>query len=124
MKIVHIITRLIIGGAQENTLLSCEGQHALGHDVTLVTGPALGPEGSLEGRADRGGYRFVVVDPMRRAIRPGMDRQAHRALFELIQHLKPDIVHTHSSKAGILGRWAAAKAKAPVVIHTIHGLAF
>ncbi len=47
MKIVHIITRLIVGGAQENTLLSCEGQHAQGHEVTLVTGPAIGPEGSL-----------------------------------------------------------------------------
>jgi len=39
MRIVHIITRLIVGGAQENTLLSCEGQHALGHDVTLIRGP-------------------------------------------------------------------------------------
>ena len=51
MKIVHIITRLIIGGAQENTLISCEGQHAHGHDVTLITGPGLGPEGSLLERA-------------------------------------------------------------------------
>ncbi len=47
MRIVHIITRLIVGGAQENTLVSCEGQHELGHEVTLITGPPLGPEGSL-----------------------------------------------------------------------------
>ena len=53
MKIVHIITRLILGGAQENTLLSCEGQHDRGHDVTLITGPAIGPEGSLIERARR-----------------------------------------------------------------------
>ena len=71
MKIVHIITRLIIGGAQENTLLSCEGQHKLGHDVTLITGPAIGPEGSLLDRAQGQGYRVIVVDEMRRAIRPG-----------------------------------------------------
>ncbi len=55
MKIVHIITRLIIGGAQENTILSCQGQHDLGHDVTLITGPAIGPEGSLLERAQAGG---------------------------------------------------------------------
>ncbi len=124
MKIVHIITRLIIGGAQENTLLSCEGQHARGHEVTLITGPAIGPEGSLLPRAQAGGYRVIVVDQMRRAIRPGMDRVTYRRLVELIRELKPDVVHTHSSKAGILGRWAASKAKAPVVVHTIHGLAF
>ena len=52
MKIVHIITRLIIGGAQENTLLSCEGQHRAGHEVILITGPAIGPEGSLVQRAE------------------------------------------------------------------------
>src|SRR6185369_12377139 len=57
MRIVHIITRLIIGGAQENTLLSCEGQHDRGHDVTLITGPPIGPEGSLLEHAQRYGYR-------------------------------------------------------------------
>ena len=64
MRIVHVITRLIVGGAQENTLLSCEGQHDRGHDVTLITGPALGPEGSLMDRARAGGYRVVQVDEM------------------------------------------------------------
>ncbi len=56
MKIVHIITRLIIGGAQENTLLSCQGQHVRGHEVTLITGPPIGPEGSLMDRPSSG-YR-------------------------------------------------------------------
>jgi glycosyltransferase involved in cell wall biosynthesis len=124
MRIVHIITRLIIGGAQENTLLSCEGQHARGHEVTLLTGPAIGPEGSLMDRARRGGYRVIEMFDMRRAIQPGMDWSSYRALLETIKQIKPDIVHTHSSKAGILGRHAANKAHAPVVIHTIHGLAF
>jgi glycosyltransferase involved in cell wall biosynthesis len=124
MRIVHIITRLIIGGAQENTLLSCEGQHARGHDVTLITGPAIGPEGSLLERAQRGGYRVIVVDEMRRAIRASLDWQTYQRLVNSIRELEPDVVHTHSSKAGILGRWAAKKAQAPVIIHTIHGLAF
>lgn len=124
MRIVHVITRLIVGGAQENTLLSCEGQHDRGHDVTLVTGPSEGPEGSLLERAKRYGYRVVQVDEMRRSILPLKDFRAFRRLTRLLRDLKPDVVHTHSSKAGILGRWAADRAKAPAIIHTIHGLAF
>src|SRR5438094_7869880 len=104
MKIVHIITRLIIGGAQENTLLSCAGQHDRGHDVTLITGPAIGPEGSLMERATKHGYRVIVVDEMRRAIGAVKDAKAYRRVIELLRDLKPDVVHTHSSKAGIIGR--------------------
>jgi glycosyltransferase involved in cell wall biosynthesis len=124
MRIVHIITRLIVGGAQENTLLSCEGQHDRCHQVTLITGPPLGPEGSLMERASRYGYRIEVVDAMRRAILPGKDWRTYRWLINRLRELKPDVVHTHSSKAGIIGRWAAHKAGVPAVIHTIHGLAF
>ena len=123
MKIVHVITRLIVGGAQENTLLSCEGQHDRGHDVTLVTGPAIGPEGSLMPRAIGGGYRVVTIDAMRRAIGP-KDVATYRALVRTLRELKPDVVHTHSSKAGIVGRYAARAAGVPRVVHTIHGLAF
>jgi glycosyltransferase involved in cell wall biosynthesis len=124
MKIVHVITRLIVGGAQENTLLSCEGQHDHGHEVTLITGPPIGPEGSLLERAKSYGYRVDVLASMRRAILPGKDYFTYRALVRKFRELGPDVVHTHSSKAGIIGRWAAAKACVPVVIHTIHGLAF
>jgi glycosyltransferase involved in cell wall biosynthesis len=124
MKIVHIITRLIIGGAQENTLLSCEGQHDRGHDVTLITGPALGPEGSLLDRAQRHGYRVEVLDDMRRSILPGRDLRIMQQITRRLVELRPDVVHTHSSKAGILGRRAAFAAQVPAIIHTIHGLAF
>jgi glycosyltransferase involved in cell wall biosynthesis len=139
MKIVHIITRLIVGGAQENTLLSCEGQHRLGHQVTLITGPALGPEGSLVQRAQSAGYRVEIIDDMRRAISIPKDFRTYQKIKALLHHLQPDIVHTHSSKAGILGRWAAHATKPPrsgrpkgalpspqkpAIIHTIHGLAF
>jgi glycosyltransferase involved in cell wall biosynthesis len=124
MKIVHIITRLIIGGAQENTLLSCEGQHARGHEVTLLTGPALGPEGSLMERATLRGYRVEVIDEMRRAILPIKDFRTYHRLTQRLVELEPDVVHTHSSKGGILGRWAADRAKTPFIVHTIHGLAF
>ncbi len=124
MKIVHVITRLIVGGAQENTLLSCEGQHDLGHDVTLITGPALGPEGSLMERARGFGYKVEVIEEMRRAILPLKDWRTYKRLVRRFGEIKPDVVHTHSSKAGIIGRWAAHRAGVPAVIHTIHGLAF
>jgi glycosyltransferase involved in cell wall biosynthesis len=124
MRIVHIITRLIVGGAQENTLLSCQGQHAHGHDVTLICGPPLGPEGSLMDRAQADGYRIEIIDEMRRSILPLKDHSTHRKLVARLREMKPDVVHTHSSKAGILGRSAAQRAGVPVIIHTIHGLAF
>jgi glycosyltransferase involved in cell wall biosynthesis len=124
MRIVHVITRLIVGGAQENTLLSCEGQHDLGQEVTLITGPPLGPEGSLMDRATGHGYRVEVVDDMRRAILPVRDYRSYRWLIRRFRELRPDVVHTHSSKAGIIGRWAARRAEVPAVVHTSHGLAF
>lgn len=124
MKIVHVITRLILGGAQENTLLSCEGQHDRGHDVTLITGPAIGPEGSLIERAQRYGYRVIILDEMRRAISATKDFQTYQRLKSLLRELDPDVVHTHSSKAGIIGRWAAHRARCRLIVHTIHGLAF
>lgn len=124
MRIIHVITRLIVGGAQENTLLSCEGQHDGGHEVTLITGPALGPEGSLLERARACGYRVIILDAMRRSILPGKDWRVYRELRRHLRQLEPDVVHTHSSKAGIVGRLAAWKERVPFVVHTIHGLSW
>ena len=124
MRVAHIITRLIIGGAQENTLHNVEDQHRLfGDEVSLITGPGLGPEGSLEDRARNGGYDFRVIPELTRSIRPWTDWRAYRRLVSLLREIRPQVVHTHSSKAGILGRAAAAKAGIPCV-HTIHGAAF
>lgn len=124
MHVCHIITRLIIGGAQENTLLSCEGLHARGVEVTLIAGPTVGPEGSLVPRAKAGGYRYIEVPELVRAIDPLRDWRARGVLARTLRELRPDIVHTHSSKAGILGRLAAADARVPHIVHTIHGMSF
>ena len=124
VRICHVITRMILGGAQENTLLTCEGLHARGHEVTLVTGPAVGPEGQLMSRARTGGYRVIVVDAMRREIRPWRDRAVGRQLRRLLAELRPDVMHSHSSKAGILARAAAAAVGGMKIVHTIHGLPF
>jgi glycosyltransferase involved in cell wall biosynthesis len=125
MKIVHVITRLIIGGAQENTLLTVEGlHHRHGDDVTLITGPAEGPEGDLFDRAAAQGLKVEVMPELIRAIRPAVDWTAYKKLRASIRRLKPDVVHTHSSKAGILGRAAAWDEGVPAILHTIHGLPY
>jgi glycosyltransferase involved in cell wall biosynthesis len=125
MRIVHVITRLIIGGAQENTLLTVEGMHHQYHDdVTLITGPAEGPEGDLFSRATQLGLKVELMPELVRPIRPLVDLAAYRKLRAAFRKLGPDVVHTHSSKAGILGRAAAWHEKVPVVVHTIHGMPF
>ncbi|MDI9432510.1 MAG: glycosyltransferase family 4 protein [Planctomycetota bacterium] len=130
MRIAHIITRLILGGAQENTLITCKLLAERGHDVTLITGPALGPEGELFNQTKGQKYETVVIDEMRRAIEPAKDFVSYRKLKKLLRQWQPDIVHTHSAKAGILGRYAGNALKGvwapgrPAVVHGIHGLAF
>jgi len=130
MKIVHIITRLILGGAQENTLITCKLLAQQGHDVTLITGPALGPEGQLFDQTKNQKYKVIVINELRRAIEPVKDLISYYKIKSYLRELQPDIVHTHSAKAGILGRFAARSLKdrwhanRPAVVHTIHGLAF
>jgi glycosyltransferase involved in cell wall biosynthesis len=124
MHVVHLITRMILGGAQENTLLTVEDQqHLYGDRVELITGPPLGPEGSLLERAAARSIDVRIIPELRRAIHPLRDYSSYRQLVALLRDLKPDLVHTHSSKAGILGRAAAAALKLPCV-HTIHGSPF
>jgi len=120
MRIVHVITRFIRGGADENTLLTCHGQAALGHEVHLVYGDyhsdmvaAAGPH-----------IRMHHLPSLVRAVRPWADVQSLWALGQLFRTLRPDIVHTHESKAGVLGRLAAAQARVPIVVHGVHILPF
>ncbi|RNC82632.1 MAG: glycosyltransferase family 1 protein [Phycisphaera sp.] len=134
-RILHISTRLILGGSQENTILSCEGQARLGHDVHLAYGPIFGPEGSMLERArafrtdDGRQITLHELPNMVRELNPLKDHFCfHRDLKNLMRDVQPDVVHTHSSKAGVLGRWAAWKhaheGARPAVVHTIHGPPF
>ena len=136
LKILHISTRLILGGSQENTVLSCEGQARLGHEVHLAYGPIFGPEGSMRPRVEAFNERAVRegVKPITLYELPHMVRELnpykdhfcfHRDLKRLMRQVCPDVVHTHSSKAGVLGRWAAWVARPrPAIVHTIHGPPF
>jgi glycosyltransferase involved in cell wall biosynthesis len=125
MRITHVITRLIVGGAQENTIASVLGlRQKPGLDVNLIAGPTLGPEGSLESSFHEDPSRLTIVPQLVRPLHPWKDCLAWRRLVELFRARAPQIVHTHSGKAGILGRLAAARARVPIIIHTIHGPSF
>jgi glycosyltransferase involved in cell wall biosynthesis len=125
MRIAHLITRMILGGAQENTLLTCEDlRDCYGDDVLLMTGPPLGPEGSLLDRAHQRGVPVEIIPELRREIHPLRDWQSYRSLKRAIERYQPDVVHTHSGKAGLLGRKAAHALRVPAIVHTIHGAPF
>lgn len=125
MRVVHIITRLILGGAQENTLLTCEDLlRTYGDEVLLVTGPPEGPEGSLLERARAGGVPMVVLPSLCRPIHPWQDGVSYFALRRILRRFQPDVVHTHSAKAGLLGRAVAWSLGVPAVVHTVHGAPF
>lgn len=125
MRIAHVITRLILGGAQENTLLSCEDLLRIyGDEVLLVTGPPLGPEGSLLERAVANGVPLALIPELRRAIHPLRDWLSYRRLTRILRDFRPDVVHTHSAKGGILGRLVASRLNVPAIVHGIHGAPF
>lgn len=122
MRVAHVITRMILGGAQENTLYNCEDLLQIhGDDVLLITGPSLGPEGSLLDRARDSGVPLCIVDELRREVRLGRDYSAYRKIKQALRSFRPDVVHTHSAKGGMLGRVAGRAAGAPVVVHSVHG---
>ena len=125
MRVTHIITRLVVGGAQENTVASVLGlRQKPGVEVHLISGPTTGPEGSLESEFAGTPEILTRVPELVRPIHPLKDWLALRRLEKILREQKPDIVHTHSGKAGILGRLAARRAGVPVIIHHIHGPSF
>jgi glycosyltransferase involved in cell wall biosynthesis len=125
MRVTHIITRLVVGGAQENTLATIRGlRQKPGLQVSLISGPTIGPEGSVEGEAAGMPDLLTIVPELIRPVHPVNDFIALGKLETILRTQKPDIVHTHSGKAGILGRLAARKAGVPIIIHHIHGPSF
>jgi glycosyltransferase involved in cell wall biosynthesis len=124
IPVLHIITRLIVGGAQENTLYTADRLDPRRYRVEVVCGPQTGSEGSLIEEARAQGISLTIMPDLLRQVSPLHDFKAIIALSRLIRHGGYKIVHTHSSKAGILGRLAARLAGAPVIVHTVHGWSF
>jgi len=132
-KILHIITRLDMGGSAQNTLLSCIGLAKIGYDTTLVHGLSLESQmataeqdaiGNLIQEAEKLGVKMISLLPLVRNIHPVKDTIATLSICRILKKQKPDILHTHTSKAGFVGRWSGRFANVPRVIHTPHGHVF
>jgi glycosyltransferase involved in cell wall biosynthesis len=121
IPVLHIITRLIIGGAQENTMLTAALLDPDRYAVDVISGPQTGSEGSLQEEVRARGIPLTIEPALVREIRPAKDLLAVVRLARFIRRSRYAIVHTHSSKAGVLGRWAAWLAGTPIIVHTVHG---
>jgi glycosyltransferase involved in cell wall biosynthesis len=122
VRVLHVITRLTLGGAAENTLASMVALAGAGYDGPLAVGLAESDRASAED-ARRRGVTLVDVAGLGREVGP-RDLVALARLVALVRRVRPAIVHTHTSKAGFVGRLAARLARAPAVIHQPHGHIF
>ncbi len=133
IKVAHVITRFDKGGSAENTFLTVRGLDKKKYDVLLIKG--LSQESRMSEQeetavamnlsdAEKNGVRIINLPSLVRSIAPLKDFKALFSLIGIFRRERPAIVHTHTSKAGILGRWAAFLAKVPVIIHTPHGHVF
>lgn len=121
LRIVHVITRLLRAGSEENTIATCLGQVEAGHEVTILHGPEHDPRHRSQ-IGDR--IRLVEQASLVHPISPVTDLQAVRDMVRTFRALKPDVVHTHQSKAGLIGRLAARIAGTPKIVHGVHIVPF
>jgi len=123
VRIVHAIARLNVGGAALSVLELAAGQQERGHDVLVVAGTIPPGEASMENVARELGVPNLHLPELTRELSPRADAQAILRLRLLIRDRRPDVLHTHTSKAGATGRIAAllAGAPRPVRVHTFHG---
>jgi len=121
IKVIHIITMLEMGGAQGNTLFTVANLDRCKFDVGLIAGPGGILDQDAKAIPD---LNLTFVPALIRQVQPVKDLLALIALTKILKKERPDIVHTHSSKAGILGRLAARAAGVPRIIHSIHGFGF
>ena len=124
IPVLHIITRLIVGGAQENTMYTAARLDPTRFRAEVISGPQTGSEGSLIDEVRSLGVSLEILPSLLREVSPLQDAAALLTLRRLIRRGRFVIVHTHSSKAGILGRIAARFARVPVIVHTVHGWSF
>lgn len=126
IRICHIITRLDRGGSSDNTLLTVLGLQGKGFQFCVLKGPGEPgePPSPLERKAVDRGIEVVLCPHLVRPIRAGADLRAMNGIHRFLKNRRFDIVHTHTSKAGILGRIAARRARVPALVHTPHGHVF
>ncbi|MBN1813018.1 MAG: glycosyltransferase family 4 protein [Anaerolineae bacterium] len=123
IRVLQVITRLIVGGAQETVMLVADMLDPVRFAVDVLSGPQTGPEGSLIEDVRARGIPLTIEPALVREINPAKDLLVFVRLVRFIRQGHYDIVHTNSSKAGILGRWAARLTGVPIIVHTVHGWA-
>ena len=121
IKVTHVLTQPELGGAQANTLYTVRNLDRREFAPSLITSPDGPLAGEMAAIPDA---EVAFVPALVGPIRPVQDWRAGRELCRLLRAFRPDIVHTHSSKAGILGRWAASRTGVPMIVHTVHGFPF
>jgi glycosyltransferase involved in cell wall biosynthesis len=120
LRVIHLITQLELGGAQQNTLYTVKHLDPSLFEPHLICGVG----GILDDEARALQIPVHFCRSLVREVRPWSDWNAYQEIRNLLRRLKPDIIHTHSSKAGILGRLAGVVAEVPTIVHTYHGFGF
>lgn len=123
IKVLRILNRFNLGGPTYNAALLTKYLPAE-YETLLIGGDKEESEGSSMHILENLGITPVIIPEMQRSISPKNDRIAYKKIKKIIKEFKPDIVHTHASKAGTLGRIAAVRCKVPVIVHTFHGHVF
>ena len=124
VRILHVITKLAVGGAQMNTLISARDISARGYPSTILTGPERPPEGNLFHLAEAWGLDLRIAPHLKRTLSPLDDLLAYLEILREIRTGSYDVVHTHGSKARVLGRLAGSVCPDVRVVETAHGWPF
>ncbi|HWY12551.1 MAG TPA: glycosyltransferase [Bacteroidia bacterium] len=122
-KVLRIINRFNLGGITYN--VAYLSKYLSSNYETLLIGGAEeeGEESSLH-ITDKLGLKPIIIEELQRSIGLKNDYAAYKRIKQIIKEYKPDIVHTHASKAGAVGRMAAIRCKVPIIVHTFHGHVF
>jgi glycosyltransferase involved in cell wall biosynthesis len=124
IRILRVIARLNVGGPALHVTYLARGLAERGYETTLVAGDVARGEESMAFVADRAGVQVVRLPGLSRELSPVRDALAAWRLAKIIRRVRPDVVHTHTAKAGAVGRAAALLSglrRRPVVVHTFHG---
>lgn len=124
VRVLQAITRLIVGGAQELAMFTADLLDPARYETSMLSGPQTGPEGEIISAVRARGIPLTILPELVREISPFKDLLALAKLTWFMRQGRYHVVHTHSSKAGILGRVAARLAGVPVIVHTVHGWGF
>lgn len=124
IRVCHVVTKLDVGGAAATVVRICAGLDPSRYDVRIIAGCDIGRGGELISEASSKGIAVELIPSLVGPISLTRDVSAYLKLLRTLRAGRFDVVHTHSSKAGVLGRLAAKCARVPVIVHTVHGWSF